>query len=277
MIQTPQQLKGVCRLDTLLPFGLKITAKEAIPLSELAPLFLEKMARHEKIVLLRGFEPPTRELFLSYCESIPGKRPLHWETGPVMEMKEDPNAKNYLFTSEAVPFHWDGAFHQVPQYLLFQCLQTPGASFGGETLFSNTEMMWQAADESTRESWSKLKLIYRTEKLAHYGGEVQTKMVDSHPYTGQTILRFAERVETKLNPVSIDISGIPDAEVDSFLSKVKAMIYSADFCYAHSWERGDIIIADNYSLIHGRTQYLKGAPRHLRRIQLIEEKQHALA
>ena len=58
---------------------------------------------------------------------------LHWDFGPIMNMKFDPDAKNYLFSSQRVPLHWDGAFYKTPKKLLFYCTETSGS--GGETFF----------------------------------------------------------------------------------------------------------------------------------------------
>ena len=44
---------------------------------------------------------------------------LEWDFGPIMEMKFSASAKNYLFSEEEVPFHWDGAFLKEPKYLIF--------------------------------------------------------------------------------------------------------------------------------------------------------------
>jgi L-tyrosine isonitrile desaturase/decarboxylase len=46
-------------------------------------------------------------------------------------------------------------------------------------------------------------------------------------------------------------------------------IYNPRYCYEHAWEQGDILIADNHALIHGRHALTRDCPRHLRRIQLI--------
>ena len=40
-------------------------------------------------------------------------------------------------------------------------------------------------------------------------------------------------------------------------------LYDPQHVYAHGWERGDFVIADNHVLLHGRNPYRSKAPRRL--------------
>ncbi len=123
------------RIEKLSPFGLCLHFNSASTLDEVEKAEIEALLQEHKLVLIRGLEKPTREELLSFCESFPQTKTLNWSFGPVMEMKESEDPQNYLFSREAVPFHWDGAFHSVPDYLVFSCVQAPVAGAGGETLF----------------------------------------------------------------------------------------------------------------------------------------------
>jgi len=256
-------------VSDLWPFGVKIEAYRGHSVLEIEPRCLDRLAQASKLVLLRGFEPLGRGQFLEYCRSFPGRGLLEWDFGPVMEMHEKPDPKNYLFSREAVPYHWDGAFHRVPSYLAFCCVEAPVEGAGGETLFCDTERVWEAASPMERAQWSGVTLTYETAKLAHYGGRITGPLVQRHPSTGKTILRFAEPVATELNPVSLQVSGIENDDQSSFIDDMKSRIYAPQLSYAHRWEPGDLLIADNHSLIHGRRAFAKDSPRHLRRVQLI--------
>jgi len=267
MLHTPHDLKRASRLIPLEPFGLCLQAREPGQPLDICGALLETLLRAEALVVFRGFKTFSRDGLLNFCKSYPRAELLHWESGPVMEMKVDPEAKNYLFTREAVPFHWDGAFHQVPSFLVFSCLQSPLASKGGETLFSNTQLLWDAADPQAQAEWRRLRLTYRTEKLAHYGGAFTTEMVQKHPHTKQTIIRYAEPVTTALNPVSLEVAG-HESPTD-FIAGMRSRLYDPRFCYAHTWAEGDLLIADNHALVHGRHAFTDDSPRHLRRIQIL--------
>lgn len=190
---------------------------------------------------------------------------LHWEFGPLMTMAYDLEAKNYLFSDEAVPFHWDGAFYQEPRLLLFYCTDSEGE--GGETLFVNTTKIWEDLSADEKEICSHVRLVYRTRKLAHYGGEIDVPLVQKHPVTGEVILRMAERVETALNPVGLEIKGIEDAE--SFYQEMVGKLYRPEYLYAHRWEKGDLVICDNYTYLHGRKILGLNKKRTFKRIQIL--------
>jgi len=250
----------------LSPFGASLTADEA---AELAPAELLALTRREKVLLVRGAEPLDRDAFLSWCRSFPGPGLLEWSFGPVMEMREDPKAANYLFSREAVPFHWDGAFHRVPSFLAFNCVEAPRPGAGGETLFCDTTRLWAACAPAERAALSRVTLTFETRRLAHYGGQVTGPLVQTHPATGETVLRLAEPVETALNPVARRASGLPPAKLDSLLAELTRRAYDPAFCLAQRWRPGDLLLADNHALIHGRRAFAQDCPRHLRRIQLL--------
>jgi alpha-ketoglutarate-dependent taurine dioxygenase len=190
---------------------------------------------------------------------------LHWDFGPLMTMKYDVNAQNYLFSDENVPFHWDGAFFTEPRKLLFYCTETEG--LGGETLFTDTEKIWNDLSRDEQAVLKNITMIYRTKKLAHYGGEIRVPLVQTHPVTGKTILRIAERVETSLNPVTLEMLGVEDA--DEVYGRLTSKLYNPRYMYQHSWEKGDVLICDNFTYLHGRNALGANKSRSFKRIQIL--------
>lgn len=190
---------------------------------------------------------------------------LHWDFGPLMNMSYLSDAANYLFSAEKVPFHWDGAFYKEPVALLFYCTESSGE--GGETLFSNTEKIWDSLSMEQKQKAEKITMTYRTEKKAHYGGEIRVPLVQKHPRTGKTILRLAERVETALNPVELIIDGVSDGE--EFYQFLKEKLYSPEFMIAHKWEKGDLLVCDNFTYLHGRNALNLNLKRSFKRLQIL--------
>lgn len=213
----------------------------------------------------------TDEELLQYAESLSDKsgvlrdKVLHWDFGPIMDMKFDPDAPNYLFSSENVPLHWDGAFYKEPAHLLFYCTQTNGS--GGETLFFNTELLWDSLTSFEQEECKNITLIYTTEKKAHYGGEIKIPLVQTHPLTGKTIMRIAQKVETSLNPVTLKILGTENA--DDFYQRMEAKLKDPRFLYIHEWKKGDVVICDNFTYLHGRKALEGNLSRSFKRIQIL--------
>lgn len=221
-----------------------------------------------KLVLLRRFKALDRDNLLDYCQSQ--VKLLSWDFGPVMEMRADKIPKNYLFTEGDVPLHWDGAFYQEPRFLLFHCIQAPDEQAGGETVFVDTETVWKSLDTDTQQRWSSYELNFTTDKIAHYGGNISRNLVNTHPETGKTILRFAEPVgEDYLNPVSVYVKEKSPLQSTAILTEISRIMRKKAHCYHHTWETGDYLIADNFSLLHGRNAFNKHSPRHLRRIQIL--------
>ncbi len=209
-----------------------------------------------------------REQWLAFCEQ--GGELLHWASGPVMDMRVDPHAQNYLFTSSAVPFHWDGAFFQSPWFLCFYCVEAPLANTGGDTFFIDTQSVWQQIPKQQQKRWQDWVFVYQTEKRAHYGGTIEVPLVQKHPITNHTILRFAEPVNDHyLNPVSVVLKGATQQQSQQAIEELRQAFVELGEPYTHHWQSGDIVIADNHRLVHGRHAFDKISPRHLRRIQIL--------
>lgn len=224
--------------------------------------------RSPKILYQENLDLTEAEL-LRVAQSLSGRtgslkeQLLHWEFGPIMTMKYDSEAKNYLFSSEAVPFHWDGAFAKEPQKLLFYCTESTG--LGGETLFVDTEELWLSLTADEQQFARNIILTYRTEKLAHYGGEIRVPLVQQHPESGAIILRLAERVETSLNPVTLTIEGVENPE--NFYQRLMTKMYQQSF--SHQWKKGDLLCVDNFTFLHGRRPLGNNRSRSFKRIQIL--------
>jgi alpha-ketoglutarate-dependent taurine dioxygenase len=252
----------------LSPFGLEVTAAAA---NENAaqidvPLLKEWIAK-ERFVLLRGFALLSTDDMMRLAKTLGA--PLEWEFGAVNELVAKPDAKNYIYTTGAVPFHWDGAFvGTIPHYILFSCEAAPPENSGGETIFCDGARVLDAATPQQRALWKTTSITYTTAKVVHYGGSFTSPMIVQHPASGEETLRFAEPVRD-LNPVSLDIPGTAPAQRDALIVEVSTLLRRPDCFAAHAWKTGDVLIADNHALLHGRNAFLHAASRHLRRINIL--------
>ncbi|GIG61884.1 pyoverdine chromophore biosynthetic protein PvcB [Longispora fulva] len=256
---------------TLSPFGQVVQADGPDPdLRALSPEALAERARTHKVLVLRGFPLLSIPDLVDYCRGW--GEILEWDFGPVLDLVIHDEPRNYLFARGDVPFHWDGAFAaHVPSFFLFQCVQAPPPGSGGETVFCDTTAVLREAGDDRVKQWDQLTVTYRTDKLAHYGGHRVQPLVDSHPRTGERTLRYAEPLPEGdyLNPLFLEIETLDDAERERFCAEFAEYVHQPRFCYAHEWRDGDIVIADNHALIHGRNAFGTDAPRHLQRIQMI--------
>lgn len=255
--------------NPLRPFGRVVEASGGAQLSDIPVETLARWAVESRVLVLRGFPLLATQDFADYCRGW--GEVLEWEVGEVVDLIVQDDPKNYLFASGDVPFHWDGAFVEAdPRWFFFQCLDaTPDA--GGETVFCDTTAVYRDVDDATREAWSTIGLTYATEKLAHYGGEVTEKLLAQHPVTGLPVLRFAEPLDPAVyrNPVSVTVEGVEKGAEEQFLKEMAERLHRRKYCYDHVWQTGDILIADNFSLVHGRNAFTGPTKRHLQRVEVI--------
>jgi alpha-ketoglutarate-dependent taurine dioxygenase len=89
------------------------------------------------------------------------------------------------------------------------------------------------------------------------------------------VLRFCEPPvdgdSTFINPSSCRFDGIGEDEVHALLASLRHALYDPRAHYAHRWQAGDVVLADNFTLLHGREGFVSRSPRHLRRVHIHSE------
>lgn len=255
------------RLTPREPFGLTVTSESgALALADVPVETLRDWVQQYRLVVLRGFVPPAGEALVDFGKTLGPVQ--EWEFGAVNNLEARPDAKNYLYTNREVPFHWDGAFAgRIPGVIIFHCEQAPDPASGGETLFCDTVALLRQAEAETQARWQGIEITYSTDKLAHYGGSFTSPLLGLHPQTGETVVRFAEPVHD-LNPVRLEIRGIPPSEHEAFLHDMQVRLRAPHLCAAHVWQEDDIVLADNHALLHGRNAFKAASARHLRRVNV---------
>ncbi|HXC87230.1 MAG TPA: TauD/TfdA family dioxygenase [Candidatus Cybelea sp.] len=252
----------------LSPFGLEvIAAARATGPEEIPTPTLQGWIAKDRYVLLRGFAPLSTESMIRLALTL-GKT-LEWEFGAVNELVAKPDAKNYIYTTGRVPFHWDGAFiGKIPHYILFSCELAPPEDGGGETIFCDGAQLLRGATPEQRASWHATSVTYSTDKVVHYGGSFSSPMIAPHPVSGEETLRFAEPV-LDLNPVTLEIPGRTPEQRDALVAEMAELLRKPEYFVAHPWRAGDVLIADNHALLHGRNAFVHAALRHIRRINIL--------
>ena len=254
-------------LNGMSPFGVMLTAAE-LP-SDVRTLTIDSLkhlVEEHRVVVLRGFAALEGDEFPNFCRSLGELQ--EWDFGVVNNLRVDAQAQNYLYTNRAVPFHWDGAFaKKIPHFIVFHCDSAP-LHGDGKTLFCDTIRLLREAPAELVESWRQIDITYTTEKIVHYGGTFSSQLIARHPQTGEEILRFAEPV-LDLNPVRLEIHGLSNCSEADFLSDMRAHLYDDGCCYRHAWQSGDLMIADNYVLLHGREAFARSDERRIRRVNVL--------
>jgi len=260
-------------LIKLSPFGVLVQAQgPEDDIRELDVEMLRALVWQARLVLVRGFRSfEGAEDFATYCERW-GEISI-WPFGKVLELVERNNPEDHIFDNNYVPLHWDGMYRpQVPEFQLFHCVKAPRAGQGGRTTFSNTVSALENAPAQAVDLWKRTTGHYQR-KMEFYDSKTISPVLDLHPFRGFTVIRYNEPPSAGfghfVNPPTLEFTGIGTDELDEFHRTLRAALYAPENFYAHEWCEGDLVIADNFSLLHGREGFETRAPRHLRRVHVL--------
>jgi alpha-ketoglutarate-dependent taurine dioxygenase len=272
-------------IHSLSPFGVQLLAHRSLSVIDLDVEWLQALLFRHKVVVLRGFEAMDKNHFITAARRFGDL--LESETGYVLEAAardpaqglelEDEALKDGLFSRTATPFHWDRVYGRpVPGTLFYQCLAAPEPGQGGETIFCDTSAVMSRVTSTDLAAWCATEIAYRAEMRTQHGGMKRRPLVDEHPVTGDNILRFDEPTDWHIVnscPDAIEIyqdgQAISQVDASNFLEEFIPGLYHEGVVYAHRWNAGDFIFADNHALLHGRRSFEKTARRRLRRIHIV--------
>ncbi|WP_406411162.1 TauD/TfdA dioxygenase family protein [Streptomyces sp. NBC_01614] len=262
------------RITILEPFGLALHAVDpGRPLTELPVESLRALVREHCLLLLRDFASLAESAELSAYGERWGEVSA-WPFGTVLELVQQPEPADHIFDHSHMPMHWDGMYREhIPEFQIFQCVHTPGQGNGGETTFSDTAGVLDEADPATRALWSRATGTYRR-KMEYYDSTCVSPVVTAHPVHGTPVIRYneptAEAGDTFVNHPDLEFSGLAhELELAELHRSLRAALYDPSHLYAHAWRTGDVVVTENYTLLHGRNAFTSGAPRHLRRVQVL--------
>lgn len=166
-------------------------------------------------------------------------------------------------------FHADQCYYESPtKGAVLYGMEIP--SKGGHTLFANMYKAYETLPLALRSKLEQLDVLfaYDYEKNAYKRGPVDKDMprythpaVIRHPETGQPVL-FVNRL------MADQFMGLPRQESDSLLAQIFDHIEQREMIYEHVWQKGDVVIWDNFSVLHARTDFDPSERRVLRRMAI---------
>lgn len=152
-------------------------------------------------------------------------------------------------------------------------------AFGGDTLWANTEMAYDALSPNMKAYIADLTAIHDlsrvTELRARFGGATLEQLgasiaegrrhahpvVRVHPETGRKGL-FVNPTYTR------HIVGLPPDESDLVLGFLHQHMVKEQFTVRHSWAEGDLLLWDNRSTMHRVLNDFEG-PRVMHRVSVV--------
>lgn len=263
------------KIASMDPFGKLIEPNQTQ--SSIYDLDIKKLREilyNNHLLILRGFQQfLTANELSKYCENW-GEIGL-WPFGKVLELKAQKQPQDHIFDSNYVPLHWDGMYReQVPELQIFQCVAAPLDSHGGQTTFSNTKIALENTPHPTMKALKQVTGHYQR-KMEFYNSKTACPIICNHPTRNYEVIRFCEPPKTTdrefLNPAEIHFEEQEGAKKSDLLQTLDSILYSSKNFYAHTWQTGDIVIADNHTLLHGRNSFTSSSPRHIRRVHILGE------
>jgi taurine dioxygenase len=160
-------------------------------------------------------------------------------------------------------WHQDMAFEEVPSNAtIVHALEVPET--GGETLFADMWAAWDALDDATKARIEGLRARHRYGNRADEDYRSRSKAMEltedeqaqvrdvfhplalPHPATGRRALYGVAST-------SRGIEGMEHAEARALLDRLTEHASQDRFVHAHRYRVGDIVIWDNFSLMHRAT------------------------
>jgi taurine dioxygenase len=178
------------------------------------------------------------------------------------------------------PNHWhtDKSYHEIPSAItMLHGKQVP--SKGGETLFTNMRLAYEALSSDMKARVDGLKVVHSWEANRKNVGEtpateaqkrerppVTHPLIRTHPDTGTKALYIGTHID-KIVDMSREDS-------DALVEELMEHSIQSQFRYDHTWQQGDLVMWDNRSLMHrGNTNYdMANEARVLQRTVIIGTK-----
>ncbi|KAK3389571.1 putative pyoverdine/dityrosine biosynthesis protein [Podospora didyma] len=279
--------------EPLYPCGLLIRPAAgplALSIEDVDAKRLRALSELNSPVVLRDFaRTDDRELFEKTAGDL--GTPLPWWFGLVLEVKDQgqdsPQGLGSTLSMEKMPFHYDGVFRTEkrvaadgmeevvpvppPKFQFFTAV-TPSPQDTGYTMFASSSLIFRYLPPT--QSLDVLKQLTFTVSTHAFQANTLSglPLVLSHPTTGKPCLRFHEpwpRSKTNFETMDVTIKGGGIASEEESLrvsEEIVALLYDRRVTYWHSWKKGDLVVNDNVSMMHTRSEFISGSDRELWRI-----------
>lgn len=259
----------------LSPLGLQLDPTQAQAALAGGVDRLRALVREHAVVILRGLgdtfpDPQALSRFASQWGAV-----MPWSFGDVLELDEQASPNDSVFAHDRLPLHWDGMYRDAtPEFMMLYCRRAPAQNEGGRTFVVDTRRVLARADAATVQRWKQIDVTYFKGGQVHYSGAAHSPLVARHPRSGEDVLRlegpFHADAPLLNEPLRI-WNGIAAADVAAFEQELVVQLRAEDCCLSHAWEAGDLMIADNFAVLHGREGFTSGSRRTLWRVQVHAE------
>lgn len=167
-------------------------------------------------------------------------------------------------------WHSDGSYKDRPiRYSILNAVTAVG--YGGETQYADLRAAYDSLDETTRRLiadkvgifWSHntrdwLKIPDSEEERGAFP-KVRWPMVRVHPGSGRKVLWCDSKVWA--------VEGMSVPEGRALAHELIEHIGAREHVYSHKWQPGDLVMADNRSVVHRGRRFDHAERREMRRVE----------
>jgi alpha-ketoglutarate-dependent taurine dioxygenase len=158
-------------------------------------------------------------------------------------------------------FHCDHCFDEIPiKALMLYAVQVPPEGCGGSTLFADMRAATRMLPEELKKKLAGLTVLHKGNRQPGQPESIHP-MLWKHPTTGVPILFFSAQHARRITELSPE-------ESDALIRELPSYVDRPEIVLDHAWRPNDLIVWDNISLQHARSDFDPKYPRHLMRMQI---------
>jgi alpha-ketoglutarate-dependent taurine dioxygenase len=183
--------------------------------------------------------------------------------GEISTIKQGAIVRDISQSSGNFDFHTDGLYlEHPPEFVMLYCVN-PGRGLSRTAFVDGAEIV-RSLRPDMLDTLSKLDLAY----IARDESIHRRKLLQVHPRTGEDVLLFGSRTYVCQSDVGGKDAEVPTIrELTAALGELFREIDRNRIC-ERAWNRGDVIVFDNYRYIHRRIGSGGDPDRELKRIWL---------
>lgn len=160
-------------------------------------------------------------------------------------------------------FHADMVYREVPaRATVLYGIETPRE--GGDTLFASLTAAYDALDDATRALVDDKRAVQGFLHGTTLRENNRPHLSYVHPLV-QVIPETGRRALLASRLMTLAVEGMSEAESDALLARLFDHVERPEFVYAHKWRPGDVLVWDNRTTVHARTDFDPSERRLLRR------------
>ena len=185
-------------------------------------------------------------------------KPLGQREGAVLSLSGSEKKEHVLTGRGALPLHSDGLLVDTTvSTILLYCFDHDKNS-GGETFVSHQESAMKSAPSDILEILEKNDLEYIAHETSYftYAPEGWFPIPKTRHHNGKQGLFIGlpfKNHESK--SWSVRIKNFSEEESNEILSRLDSHLRSEEYWYEHSWEEGDLLLVNNFKMLHGRNEF----------------------